>query len=106
MCSLALQVTETSLRGRLILMVNLMLMVGSLVSYSLGPLLSYRALALVPFLTALAALALNRLWMRETPFYLVSSGRADQALASLRALRVGKKDEEVRRTAWIPGSRL
>lgn len=89
--------TEAALRGRLILWTNLQIMAGPLISYAVGPLLSYRLLALVPLVTASASLflALGSGWMRETPFYLASKGRNDQALASLRALRAGKKDEEV-----------
>ncbi|XP_034233331.1 facilitated trehalose transporter Tret1-2 homolog [Thrips palmi] len=92
------EVSETAMRGRLILWTNLQIMAGPLISYAVGPLLSYRLLALVPLLTASASLflALGSGWMQETPFYLASKGRADQALAALRALRAGKKDEEIR----------
>ncbi|KAK3907736.1 Facilitated trehalose transporter Tret1-2-like protein [Frankliniella fusca] len=92
------EVTDTALRGRLILVTNLLLMAGPLLSYAAGPLLSYTALSLAPLATGAAALALalGRGWMRETPLYLASKGRADEALASLRALRAGIKDEEVR----------
>ncbi|XP_026289814.1 facilitated trehalose transporter Tret1-2 homolog isoform X1 [Frankliniella occidentalis] len=92
------EVTDTALRGRLILVTNLLLMAGPLLSYAAGPLLSYSVLALAPLVTAAAALvlAVGRGWMKETPLYLASKGKADEALANLRALRVGKKDEEVR----------
>lgn len=92
--------TDTALRGRLILVNNLLIMSGPLLCNAFGPVLSYGLLSLVPLATAATALflALVRGWMRETPFYLASKGRADQALASLRALRAGRKDEEVRQS--------
>lgn len=92
------EVTDAVLRGRLILMVNLLIMTGPLLSYALAPHLSYGVLSLGPLATASAALvlALGLGWMRETPLYLSSKGRADEALATLRALRQGCKDEEIR----------
>lgn len=81
------EVTDAVLRGRLILMVNLLIMTGPLLSYALAPHLSYGVLSLGPLATASAALvlALGLGWMRETPLYLSSKGRADEALATLRA---------------------
>lgn len=98
MISFDFQVTDASLRGRLILVFNLLIMSGPLLSYAFGPVLSYHALAAAPLLPAAAALflALVRGWMLETPFYLVSKNKADKALDNLRALRVGRKDSEVR----------
>nr|CAD7394085.1 unnamed protein product [Timema cristinae] len=80
------EIAEDRVRGALGVYLDLMVTVGILVSYVLGSLVSYRDLALTCSLLPLL-FAATFLWMPESPLYLVTAGKVDQAEKALRWLR-------------------
>ena len=81
-------------------LMQLMMNVGSMFSYSLGPYVSYTTLgvlsAIFPVLYAVLMLA-----MPETPYFLLMQGRRDEAETTLMRLRGqdNRQDIQVRRLA-------
>lgn len=81
------EVATPKMRGALILTVTLLLPVGQLVAYVVGPAVSYWTQALVPLPIAVLAGLLMVFVMEETPFYLAMRGRHDEVVAVLARLR-------------------
>ncbi|KAK3921096.1 Facilitated trehalose transporter Tret1 [Frankliniella fusca] len=81
------EVATPRLRGALILTVSLLLPVGQLAAYVVGPAVSYWTQALAPLPVAVLSGLLMLTVMEETPFYLAMRGRHDEVVSALARLR-------------------
>lgn len=91
------EVATPAMRGPLILTVTLLLPVGQLVAYTVGPAVSFWGQALAPLPGAVLSALLMLTVMEETPFYLAMRGRHDaleSTLARLRGRRAGEDPGE------------
>jgi hypothetical protein len=86
-------------------LMQFMMNVGSMVSYSLGPYVSYTTLGVLSAVFPAIFLVLM-LFMPETPYFLLMQGRRDEAEASLMRLRgqTNRQDVQVRSSVDTDGS--
>jgi hypothetical protein len=80
-------------------LMQLMMNVGSMFSYSLGPYVSYTTLGVLSAIFPVIYLVLM-LFMPETPYFLLMQGRREEAEASLMRLRgeTNRQNIQVRST--------
>ncbi|XP_026284221.1 facilitated trehalose transporter Tret1-like [Frankliniella occidentalis] len=90
------EVTTRQHRGPLILAVTLLMPTGQLIAYLLGSNVPWiwQSVYPVPFIVAMLACVM--FFMQETPYYLAGKNRVEELEKSLRALRVGLSDQEIR----------
>lgn len=80
------EVSETRLRGANSTLVAMLLTLGTVVSYSVGPYVSYRSLA-CSLLAVPALFVLCFCWAPESPYWLLMRGRRLEAELTLKYLR-------------------
>lgn len=80
------EVSEARLRGANSTLVAMLLTLGTVVSYSVGPYVSYRALACA-LLAVPALFVLVFCWAPESPYWLLMRGRRLEAEMALKYLR-------------------
>lgn len=80
------EISHKSIRGPLLALSNLSVMVGSLTMYLLGSLFAWRTCALISLFVPIVTVLLL-LIVPESPYWLISQDRNNEAIASLQWLR-------------------
>ncbi|XP_014474011.1 PREDICTED: facilitated trehalose transporter Tret1-like [Dinoponera quadriceps] len=91
------EIAETSIRGALGSFLQLFITIGLLYSFAIGPFVSYMVFWIVCAILNIVFFACFIL-MPESPYYLLSKGRKDEAIASLAKLR-SKSEAAVQKEA-------
>ncbi|XP_032680146.1 facilitated trehalose transporter Tret1-2 homolog [Odontomachus brunneus] len=91
------EIAETSIRGALGSFLQLFITVGLLYSYAIGPYVSYTVFWIICAILPILFFACFIL-MPESPYYLLSKGRKEEAIASLAKLR-SKSEAAVQKEA-------
>ncbi|XP_049828942.1 facilitated trehalose transporter Tret1-like [Schistocerca gregaria] len=94
------EVAEAKVRGMLATVFQFAMSVGFLVSYSMGPYMSYSAVAIVAA-TVPVLFMLGFLWMPESPYFLALRGRDEEAESALRRLRGALSEEAIQEELGI-----
>ncbi|XP_047115364.1 facilitated trehalose transporter Tret1-like [Schistocerca piceifrons] len=88
------EVAEARVRGALGTLFQFMLSAGSLLAFSLGPYLSYEAVAIACAAVPVVFLACF-VWMPESPYFFALRGRDEEAERVLRRLRGSVPEEDI-----------
>lgn len=80
------EISHISIRGPLLAFSNFAIMIGSLVMYLLGTYFTWRTCALISLFAPIITI-LVLLLVPESPYWLMSQNRGDEAMASLQWLR-------------------
>lgn len=80
------EIASPIIRGSLAIILTLMSKSGVLLAYSIGPFVSFQALAYIS-LTPCILFLIATLWLPETPYFLLGKNRSEEALVSLKKLR-------------------
>ncbi|XP_049786249.1 facilitated trehalose transporter Tret1-like [Schistocerca cancellata] len=94
------EVAEAKVRGMLGTVFQFAMSVGFLVSYSMGPYMSYSAVAIVSAAVPVLFM-LGFLWMPESPYFLALRGRDKEAESALRRLRGDVSEEAIQEELGI-----
>ncbi|XP_047116045.1 facilitated trehalose transporter Tret1-like [Schistocerca piceifrons] len=94
------EVAEAKVRGMLGTVFQFANSVGFLVSYSMGPYMSYSVVAIVSA-TVPVLFMLGFLWMPESPYFLALRGRDEEAESALRRLRGAVSEEAIQEELGI-----
>ncbi|XP_049786250.1 facilitated trehalose transporter Tret1-2 homolog [Schistocerca cancellata] len=88
------EVAEAKVRGMLGTVFQFAMSVGGLVSYCMGPYMSYSAVAIVSAAVPVVFMV-GFLWMPESPYFLALRGRDKDAERALRRLRGAMTEEAI-----------
>ncbi|XP_025833314.1 facilitated trehalose transporter Tret1-like [Agrilus planipennis] len=87
------EISESDIRGRISNFLTIMSMVGNLYGYSVGPFVSYTTFAITLIIIPVVCLFIC-LFIPESPYYLVKTGKKDEARAVLKKLSSDCSSEE------------
>jgi len=91
------EIAEDEVRSALGSMLAFFLCTGFLLSYLVGPYVSYNTLILASLVAPIICLAVFSTLMPETPYYLLQKGRDAEAFKNLSWLRKGATAEDVKK---------
>lgn len=80
------EISSDAIRGSINILIVVMANIGNLLSYSIGPYVSYNNFALI-LLTIPIIFIVTFIWLPESPYYLVSKQMEYKAIKSLKWLR-------------------
>lgn len=81
------EISSIPIRGRLVTFSMVMVKVGILLSYAIGPYVSMQTMAYLGVISPMLAAFLTIVFLPESPYFLLGENREDEALAVLKKLR-------------------